>query len=216
MRIYRCISIREIINKYKNIKIIPKYSIKENTHNYEEGKQYIHFFRYQEFAQYFLKTSQKNAIDPLNRYVLFMVANIPNEILEKYREYGFYSYKDKNFKETTIPIPEYIIPIEEMQEEYIVTINNQIEMSLSAKEKEFEKYLILIKKLLEKYQNNYYQIANFLLQNNLSELLEVKDDDRTEEQLKIDTLSLVNQFFIKRNIDDIIEDDKIESYTRKK
>ena len=216
MRIYRCISAREIMSKYTDIEIIPQYSTRENTHYYESGKKYIHFFRYKEFAQYFLKTNQETAIDPLNRYVLFMTANIPNEILQQYREYGFYGYKEMNFTETTIPIPEYAIPIEKMKQEYIVAINDKIGMGLGSKEGEFAKYLILIQKLLDKYKNNYHQIATFLLQNNLVELLDVKDDDRTEEQLRIDTEKLVNEFIQERNEDNIVKDDEIETYTRKK
>ena len=144
-----------------------------------------------------------------------MTANIPNELLKKYSGYGFYGYENSSFKEKTIPIPEYSIPIEEMKQEYIVTINDTIDFGLGSKEGEFEKYLILIYELLKKYENNYHQVANFLLQNNLAELLNIEEDNRNEEQIKIDTQKLVNKFISKSYLLNREKDDEIETFSRK-
>lgn len=43
MRIFRCISARELTNMYKGINDRDAVVIGENTHRYESGKDYVHF-----------------------------------------------------------------------------------------------------------------------------------------------------------------------------
>ena len=89
-----------------------------NTHIYNPEDEYIHFFRYLDFAKYYFELGKEGSYEEENEnYVLFMVANIPNSILSKYLGYGFYNYSDNvfNFKNNKIPIPEYAIPVDEFK-----------------------------------------------------------------------------------------------------
>lgn len=108
IRVYRCIKLQEVINKYKNEnnKIFDNNSL--NTHQYQKNKEYIHFFRYDEFARcYFYLGKDGNYDFPNDRYILYMTANIPKEILDKSLGYGFYKVNVED-----VIIPEYAIPVE--------------------------------------------------------------------------------------------------------
>ena len=51
MRIFRCISARELTNMYIGINDRDAVVMGENTHRYEYGKEYVHFFRYSQDAE---------------------------------------------------------------------------------------------------------------------------------------------------------------------
>lgn len=122
MRVYRCIKLQEVINKYKNESNEKIKTPNLNTHMYYDDKEYIHFFRYYEFAEYYFNLNKDGSYDRVNdNYILFMVANIPDEILIKYKGFGFY---ELNNEETIIP--EYAIPTELFKSEYIVNITNKL------------------------------------------------------------------------------------------
>lgn len=55
MRIFRCISVRKLTNMYKGINDRDAVVMGENTHRYESGKEYVHFFRYSQDAEIFEK-----------------------------------------------------------------------------------------------------------------------------------------------------------------
>ena len=55
MRIFRCISARELTNMYIGINDRDAVVMGENTHRYEYGKEYVHFFRYSQDAEMFGK-----------------------------------------------------------------------------------------------------------------------------------------------------------------
>ncbi len=46
-----------------------------------------------------------------------------------------------------------------------------------------KKYLKLMKTLSKQYNYDFHRIAEYLERNNLEELLDVKDDDRTESEI---------------------------------
>lgn len=81
MKVYRIIS--ESSNQpFKNIK--NKYNLL-NTHHYDTTREYVHFFRYGTFANYFYKLNEG--------YGKFMIADMPKEVLDKYKGFGLYIYE---------------------------------------------------------------------------------------------------------------------------
>ncbi len=213
MRVYRCVTAREILNKYKKNTNRKKNNLTLNTHIYNPEDEYIHFFRYLDFAKYYFELGKEGSYEEENEnYVLFMVANIPNSILSKYLGYGFYNYSDNvfNFKNNKIPIPEYAIPVSEFKEDYIIYMNNQESIfSLYSRgineHQEFEKYLELVQKLHpDKF--SCQEIANFLTKNNLCELLGVKDDDKSELDLEKEAENKLSLMQFPKDNDIEIED----------
>lgn len=76
---------------------------KRNTHNYEPGKRYVHFFSsITDLLFLFLER---------NRYIC--VYDIPEDILEKGKGTGY--YLDYVFFEKLCSCEEYAIPVDEMQ-----------------------------------------------------------------------------------------------------
>ena len=127
---------------------------------------YIHFFRYSKSAIY-LKNSNILKTDSLDNYVLYMCANIPNEILDKYFGYGIYnSVNIKVNNEGNIPIPEYAIPKKLFNNKYIIEINDSINYKYENDE-EYYKYLRLLDELYSKH-NNYKVVLKVLMNNKLS------------------------------------------------
>lgn len=194
MRVYRIISAREITNMYKRLNERKAVVYGENTHKYEKGTSYIHFFRYSNSAEYFFKR-YRASMNYLDEYIAYMVANIPNDILRKRIGYGFYNIEEKPFDCYNVPIPEYAIRQEELKSDYIVEINNFIEYELKNQNGEYEKYLELMKKLSEQYNYDFHKIADYLESHNLEELLGVKDDDRTESEIFDDKVKKLSEIF---------------------
>lgn len=194
MRVYRIISAREITNMYKGLNERKAVVQGENTHKYEKGTNYIHFFRYYESAEYFFKR-YRAPMNSLDEYIVYMVANIPNDILRKRIGYGFYNIDEKPFDCYNIPIPEYAIKQEEMKPEYVVEINKFVKHEYTNLNDEYKKYLELIKKLSEQYNYNFHKIANYIANHNLEELLDVKDDDRTENEIFNDKIKKISKTF---------------------
>lgn len=191
MRVYRCIKLQEIINKYKNENNKQIDNPDLNTHIYESGKEYIHFFRYDEFAKYYFNLGKDGSYESINdNYVLFMTANIPKAILDKYKGFGFYSL---NYEE--IIMPEYAIPVEEFSSDYIVDITNK-PMSFYIRKnenEEYKRYLQLIRNLMQT-TNDVKSIVMDLLKIDLEKLIGVKVDDRSEEEIAEESNNLLLNF----------------------
>lgn len=204
MRVYRCITLQEVINKYTNQKIEEGYNNRLNTHNYQLGIKYIHFFRYEEFAKYYFYLEE--SYEKLNNnHILFMVANIPEELLEKYKGFGFYTYKNQNY-----PMPEYAIPASKFLPEFIVNISTKPNGYTRKREaEEFKKYMEFVEKL-KNSNMEIKNIAEYFLENNLEKLLEMKIDKRTEEEIDIDIDKLLSTVSFPIN-----EDIPIEEFRRK-
>lgn len=184
MRVYRCISAREITNLYKGNNERKAIVEGQNTHHYVKGEEYIHFFRYSQSAEYYYNQRRFcSLVNSLDSYIAYMTANIPNEILNKYFGYGLYSDVDKSLASIYVPLPEYAIPRELFRDDYIVEINKSIESDYSSNETEYSKYLSLIRKLARKYNYSEEKITEYLLQNDLSHLLDVVDDNRSESEI---------------------------------
>lgn len=189
MRVYRCIKLQEVINKYKNKNNERFDNPNLNTHVYKEKQEYIHFFRYYEFAEYYFYLNQEGNYDKVNdNYVLFMIANIPDEILKEYHGFGFYELNNEE-----IIIPEYAIPVELFSSEYIVNITAKpmdFYMRINEDE-EYKKYLELIRSLKET-KRDLKSIASNLSKIDLEELLEVKNDKRSEKELEEEAMRLLS------------------------
>ncbi len=191
MRVFRCISAREITNTYKGKEERIAIAEGENTHIYKEGN-YIHFFRYSQFAEYYFQEPCLS-MTPLDQYVLLMVANIPKEVLEKYHGYGFYLYRENELNGRVIPIPEYAIPEEEMKPEYVVCLNTYISQEHQSNGLEYMRYLNIVKILLDKHHGKRYEVVKELEQHGLQNLLGVEDDDKTEEEHHQDKAKIMHK-----------------------
>lgn len=187
MRIYRCISAKELTYKYKGIEKTPAIIQGENTHNYEENVSYYHFFRYSQSAEFYLKNHHFK-MNSQDHYIAYMIANIPKNIIEKYSGYGFYTYQDKPFINETIPIPEYAIPKKIIKPEYIVEINNYIPYEYQSNQEEYDSYLNFLAKLAKQYNSNFHTITSTLQKQSLEKLLNITVDDRTESQITDDKI----------------------------
>ena len=194
MRVYRIISAREITNVYKGLEERHAVVQGENTHQYEKGVSYIHFFRYYESAEYFFKRYRVSMND-LDEYVLYMTANIPNDILKNRLGYGFYELDQKPFNIYNIPIPEKKKKKEEMKPEYIVEINNFVKHEYKNQNGEYQKYLEHMKVLAEKYNYDFHKVAKYLEDCSLKELLGVEEDDRTEDEIFHDHVKELSKIF---------------------
>lgn len=173
MLVYRCLTSIEITNMYTGSQENDAFLKAKNTHQYQEGKSYIHFFPYSQFAEYYLK--RFNAQEELGhcRCMGYMIANIPISILNKYFGYGFYDYEDENFKMLTIPIPEYAIDTSDFNEDYIIEVNNKIYDNYKTSSIQYYTYLELVRNItIGKYHSSCSKTARYLLQNNLDELME--------------------------------------------
>lgn len=183
MRVYRTITANEITNLYRgeqdrNISIIKG----ENTHEYQEGVDYIHFFRFHESAEYY----HNNTFAMQNPRIAYMVANVPNEILKETIGYGYYNGVETDITKlegTTLPLPEYAIPKDLFRTEYIIEVNNHIGYEYKRKNDEYKRYLELVASLLERYDYNHYTVGRVLHNMNLEELLGITDDDRNENEI---------------------------------
>ena len=115
MLVYRTVSSSELLYLINGIKIENYNVIRgQNTFKYEKNKEYIHFFKYEEHALYYMKKQHNPVI---------MRLDIPEEILGKI-EYGFYgdveTYYDDSLYGYYIPLPEYVIDIDDFKKEYII------------------------------------------------------------------------------------------------
>lgn len=194
MRVYRIISAREITNIYKGIDEREPIVKGENTHKYDKGVNYIHFFRYYESAEYYFKR-YRAAMNLLDEYVLYMVANIPESILKECIGYGFYNLDEEGFRSYDIPVPEYALRMEKMKPEYVVEVNSLVKCEYKNNHDEYKKYLALMKTLAKKYQYDFHRVSEYLESNILEELLGVQNDDRTESEIVDDYVKSLSKIF---------------------
>lgn len=99
--LFKGISREEIINKYKVS------SKNNNSFNYVEDVNYMHFFKFAEHARKYMHLFG-------NRIIM---CDIPDDIIEQFG-YGIYRY-DTNGN-ILIPVPEYIIKRDDFKIDYIV------------------------------------------------------------------------------------------------
>lgn len=115
MLVYRTISSSELLSLINGIKVENYNTIRgQNTFKYEKNKSYIHFFKYEKHALYYMKKTNNPIMVRLD---------IPDDLLGNI-EYGFYgdvdTYYDDYLYGYYIPLPEYIITNDVFKKEYIV------------------------------------------------------------------------------------------------
>lgn len=120
MILFRAITSEELLNRLKYNDQSVKATIKgENTFKYEDGIEYLHFFKYPEHAFYYKK--EKSCVAVLE-------CIIPDEIIEQYG-FGFYggveTYKNNKLFGWYMPLPEYIIRKDKFTSEYIYDIQDR-------------------------------------------------------------------------------------------
>lgn len=129
MLVYRVITQKELTN-YKNGQIIiENHAFGKNTHQYEQGIDYLHFFEFPETA----KIYQENVMDKQFITSYIIRCEIDNSILEKYRGYGYYYIYNRKLdpcqKMELIPIPEYAIPVSFFSLDNIIEVSDTIKLS---------------------------------------------------------------------------------------
>lgn len=166
MLVYRCLTQKEILIKFKETNEDFAAFKGANTHKYEKDISYIHFFKYKKSAEYYLNNNSSF----FNPFILYMIADIPLDILKEHFGYGYYCYFDNNFKGTML-FPEYAIPRNIFKSEYIVDISTYINNFKDDNNIEYKKYLALFKSLIKQTNHNIDKIAKYLNNTNLDELL---------------------------------------------
>lgn len=187
MIVYRTMSSVEMLNLLCDKNIKNNNTIKgENTFKYNKDNEYIHFFKYEEHALYFMKKSGNPVIAKIN---------IPDEILPPL-SYGFYGDVDTYYDDALygyyMPLPEYALDISLMKKEYIVDFSNngvwkdplrindshhyyfwvtrkerfKEETQMWTKESIYYQY---VKILLSKFNYDMNKVTNFLLKIDLDE-----------------------------------------------
>lgn len=169
MMVYRCISAFELTNMYKGIDGREAVITGKNTFTYLDDMDYIHFFRYSQFANYYFHL---RANFPFNRYVLYMVADIPKDILNKYMGYGFYRLTDFILgDEDILPIPEYAIPSSLFKKDYVLAVNNYMYSNYTSDDNEYYSYFCLLRDLGKKYHYDFDLVTSYLLEHDLDDLI---------------------------------------------
>ncbi len=116
MYVYRTMSSSELITRInKEVKTFSSSTIKgQNSANYQEGKEYIHFFKYLDHALYYMKRNNNPIVAKIE---------LPSIIIPKL-EYGFYgnveTYYDDSLVGYYMPLPEYIIEKNLFQNSFVV------------------------------------------------------------------------------------------------
>lgn len=172
MKVYRSITTEELTNLYQNEHTIEVSTTKgENTHNYLEGVEYIHFFKYSQSAEFY----HTNNLEIHNPHIVYMTADIPNNILNDYLGYGYYNSVTSDREEligVTIPLPEYAIPKSLFIPKYVIEVNNVIKNRKHQEELEYDRYLEYVIALLEKYDYNHYTVGRILHNTDLEKITE--------------------------------------------
>lgn len=190
MLVYRTMSSSELLNLINETKVKDHHTIYgQNTFKYEKNKSYIHFFKYEYHALYYMKKTSNPIIARLD---------IPNELLGNI-EYGFYggvdTYYDDSLYGCYMPLPEYIMLNDVFKKEFIVDFsyngvwqdpknyNIHSEFFWVEKERLFQEkekqawtiesiYYEYIKIVSKKYNYNMDKVAQFLKSINLDEELD--------------------------------------------
>jgi len=130
MKVYRCCSDLEIEAYKKGEKHHRRIFDGTNTFKYEKDKEYIHLFL---FAESMYNYSKKLLFLEYNN---FIECDIPIEVLKKYFGYGYYERVIPGYY---IPLPEFSIPLEEFDLNYITNITKEKQTEI-LKPNEYEYY----------------------------------------------------------------------------
>lgn len=129
MILYRAFTRKELLNMLHGNNVKINATIQgENTFRYDNGVDYMHFFKYAEHAFYY--KNEKNVI-------AVMECIIPDIIIEQ-KGFGYYGgVKTKKNSELFgyyMPLPEYIIKRDNFDMKYIYDVNNWLHPKYIRKE----------------------------------------------------------------------------------
>lgn len=212
MLVYRTVSSGELLNLINGTSI-ERYNVieGENTFRYEKDKTYMHFFKYEAHALYYMKKRANPIIIRLD---------IPDELLGDI-EYGFYgdvdTYYDDHLYGYYMPLPEYVILADNFKKEYIVDFSRNgiwqdpkrydvkwdafyVEKEHLFKDNERQLWSIesiyyeYVKLLSKKYHYDMDKVARYLKSINLDEELEtIKEKVKKEKTITQRRFSRVNE-----------------------
>ena len=136
MKIYRCCGDEELEAYKKGPKYLKEFGKGTNTFNYDDKKNYIHFFLFAESMYHYSKFKR-------GRFTKhFVEFDIPFEILKKYYGYGWYEAIIPGYY---IPVPEFAIPYEEFDVNFICDTSDEEEKEW-LRPNEWEQYKLNIPK----------------------------------------------------------------------
>ncbi len=160
MYVYRCLnSCADYIN---HDTILGK-----NTHTYEKDN-YIHFFRYSQFCQYYFSLFNHFK----NRYSYFMVADIDRDILNTYLGFGFYYFNDLFLGENhNLPVIEYAIPLDLFQNSCVLSINKYIPTQYSSNYLDYHNYILMLSYYAKIFHYDFDVLVHYFVNSDLDELL---------------------------------------------
>lgn len=177
MKVFRAITVEEIKRSQEGFILREAILRGDGTHNYEKNTSYIHFFKYSQSAEYYFASVYDRL--GFTSFAGYMVADIPDQILEKHQGYGFYSYDSKVlgddfcFEDDIIPMPEYAIPYSLLKKEYIVSIDRYINRYFKTVNSDYENYLGTVKNIIS--ENNivcYKGVVRVLEKNKSNKTIE--------------------------------------------
>lgn len=190
MRVYKAITKEEFMacmnNETLDIRGLTA-NIGNNTFHYEEEVSYMHFFKYIESAKLFYQASKSNP--NTKQYDCIAVFDIPKEILDQYTGYGFYyGNKEKNGEEipTAIPIPEYCIPRQFIQGEYLIDARKELPIGhkKTIQYYDYHKYINHLKKLYIKHNADRDKVVEELVDTDLDLVLSSKRREKNNQKRK--------------------------------
>jgi len=112
-----------------------------------------------------------------NNSNMFMICDIPDEIIKNYQSYVFCDARDLQINYLScIPIPEYNLPRNLFNTDYIIEINPNISYKYS-NDIELQKYLVLFEKTYRLF-NNLDDVVEFFYSNNKNELIDLSEVER--------------------------------------
>ena len=219
MILFRAVTNEELLNMLHGDNVKINATIRgQNTFRYDEGIEYIHFFKYAEHAFYY--KNEKKCVSVIE-------CVIPNDIIEQ-RGFGLYgsvkTFKNDKLFGYYMPLPEYIIKRDNFDYKYIYDINDKLYNNFIRKElkgNDNEIYGEIVERQLSlfndvggydyrdfSYADLYYELVYKLLKENCYSMEQV-----TKILLKLDLDKEILLFF-KENKDYLIR--LVENKDKKK
>ena len=177
MYLYRCAKRGDFDKNCPQVPVING----NNTHQYEDRVEYVHFFRYAKDAEYYFRKNHEY-IKNSNYHVGYMVIDVDENEITKYICYRIYVIGPiflENDKNLYRPILEYAIPkalYDSYCKKYFFKAKEEYSENVNSKElfydripdefrndDEYEKYLNLINELSIKYNGNAELIGEEIL-----------------------------------------------------
>ena len=160
MYVYRCLS---SYDDYINSDVV----LGRNTHTYDV-KNYIHFFRYSQFCQYYFSLFNQFK----KRYSYFMVADIDREVLNKYIGFGYYYFDDLSLAGNHIlPNIEYAFPVDLFDDRCVLSIDKCIPSQYASNYLDYHNYIFMLSYYAKIFHYDFDRLLQYFHASDLEELL---------------------------------------------